>query len=675
MAARKPEVQSRRAAYQLMQDRKELALTSVSWQTTFADLVGSMYDAKPGLIADQELGIKLPDQPVTDRPDTFELYLRQWRSYNSFVRQVSPPNDLQPPLSIAECSRILNTLVTDPKNDIQFPFTINRLMTVKQIEEKSICAARQQGAALVAQQIMRCNDKIAEVIPIRFNVPSRKVHDTSSNTDGESQAGAPEHLALLIKMTDGTTTLLPLCMDIIGRRKRPYVHIKPESGDPWEYTSWSWKCGAVPLLQKFKGFPLLTVTDDFFLQPTCILRPDAKKHPEANTWWTGKEYAPRILSTTWAIRCISPDARVLPPSMSAWRPLGPGGTPSVFEFNTVTGDLFRFTSVQSAVDEVLQYGHTVTVENDILPFQIVTLNNIAVSPSQTAVIHIHTNPQTLVDGEISCSYHYSCTATDIDQELGLCKVHSARLIEYLCSNPLLSDITADLPLLSELSWGLPQRKETRANFIDALRLLHEHDNDAVFCGMLKQSTKETYTSYIKYHYSSLGDHVDALQEEGVMNYKDGWTESVINNQMCTFWEAYDPLHTKARPPFAQLQGLRDIGFDEDTALFVNWGCSKIDRTSLGRILRQRDELAVPQDEVYPRAKLLDLDSFFKQGLGLTKWSLSTVYAMYFPRMKDRQVLSFHDAMFDTRVLSELLERAREDTKELYTECMRTGFKA
>jgi hypothetical protein len=117
--------------------------------------------------------------------------------------------------------------------------------------------------------------QIKEVKPIRSNAPLKGTSATNEAAD----AGNPEHLALVIQKMDGTTTLLTLSVDIIGQRTRPFVAQKPASTQPWEFLGWNEKCDGLPLLQKFKGFPLLVSRQKFL----CVLQL-LHKHSKENVY-------------------------------------------------------------------------------------------------------------------------------------------------------------------------------------------------------------------------------------------------------------------------------------------------------------------------------------------------------------------------------------------------------
>ncbi|KAJ8108103.1 hypothetical protein OPT61_g8407 [Boeremia exigua] len=107
--------------------------------------------------------------------------------------------------------------------------------------------------------------------------------------------------------------------------------------------------------------------------------------------------------------------------------------------------------------------------------------------------------------------------------------------------------------------------------------------------------------------------------------------------------------------------LQQIGFDESSAVVLYWGTSKMDRTSLGRILRGSDALA---EDVPPLSCIkIDLSRFVVSGLGLEFWSLGTVYQAYFYQ-SNQDTLSFHDALFDAEAQARILRRIRKDTQAL-----------
>ncbi|KAJ4324415.1 hypothetical protein N0V94_001313 [Neodidymelliopsis sp. IMI 364377] len=281
------------------------------------------------------------------------------------------------------------------------------------------------------------------------------------------------------------------------------------------------------------------------------------------------------------------------------------------------------------LDAVFHQGYTIEMKGETRPFQKAALDDIIVIAPQE-VRAVPEDPRATVNGKTVISKSFT-----------------------------------DIPLLSTLKWGVPQNKDSRQRFLRVLQLLLEHSEENVFCGdfegvsgtrtglaaiptqigMVRPATNECYTSYIKYDYASTEATVQGLQTEEVINYKAGWTTRLVNLHTAMF---YNTSSKDTKPSLVRLQDLLNMGFDEDRALFVAWVASKMDSTSLSRILRQRDGLTVPIEDVGIRSE----------------WSLSLVYAIYYPDDQDTRVLSFHDALFDARVLVELWQVARDGAKDL-----------
>jgi hypothetical protein len=86
----------------------------------------------------------------------------------------------------------------------------------------------------------------------------------------------PVHYGIYMPFSDKTTTILPISIDLLGYRKRPFVSlvwtsylVKLKANDtlsPW-FMAWDEDTGAGSLLDVFKGFPLLVVNDAKIILP------------------------------------------------------------------------------------------------------------------------------------------------------------------------------------------------------------------------------------------------------------------------------------------------------------------------------------------------------------------------------------------------------------------------
>jgi hypothetical protein len=100
-----------------------------------------------------------------------------------------------------------------------------------------------------------------------------------------------QHWAVFLEFEDGFTTILPLSLDILGRRSRP-----------WSAATWTFRCGSQPLQEVFVDFPMLVVCDAHLLHSVPFSRPKPGYKDTANTWCFVDDldtYAPRTLAPAW----------------------------------------------------------------------------------------------------------------------------------------------------------------------------------------------------------------------------------------------------------------------------------------------------------------------------------------------------------------------------------------
>jgi hypothetical protein len=111
-----------------------------------------------------------------------------------------------------------------------------------------------------------------KAVPITFNLPGSM--NSQSDYKKEELKYVPVHHGIYLQFKDTTTTILPVSMDLLGYRKRPFVS-RPwtsqtlavrDTLSPW-YMAWDKDTGAGTLLDIFQGFPLLVVNDAKLILP------------------------------------------------------------------------------------------------------------------------------------------------------------------------------------------------------------------------------------------------------------------------------------------------------------------------------------------------------------------------------------------------------------------------
>jgi hypothetical protein len=117
---------------------------------------------------------------------------------------------------------------------------------------------------------------------------------------------------------------------------------------------------------------------------------------------------------------------------------------------------------------------------------------------------------------------------------------------------------------------------------------------------------------------------------------------------------------------SQLQAdLNRIGFDELDATMYYCSSSKMDTTSLGRVLRGRDGLmAIKADVALQCRATVNLVQLFSMGPNLPTLDLASVYGAYRNHTNIR-LLQWHDARWDAYALQCICEVTQAQTQDLY----------
>jgi hypothetical protein len=214
--------------------------------------------------------------------------------------------------------------------------------------------------------------------------------NSQSDYDEEKLEYAPVHYGVYLQFNDGTTTILPVSIDLLGYRKRPFVS-RPWNSQimgtpdkvlsPW-YMSWDKDIGAGSLLNVFKDFPLLVVNDAKLVLPPAYGSTEyVKGHSQARQTWDDDMtvYPPRVMAATWGLHtALGPETRLYPLSLGcARRPLLANKT-FRWRVDHIPKGLLRFTNLKMLVAEVRGYGITVEIPGKVYPMHMVDLDKIKI---------------------------------------------------------------------------------------------------------------------------------------------------------------------------------------------------------------------------------------------------------------------------------------------------------
>lgn len=150
---------------------------------------------------------------------------------------------------------------------------------------------------------------------------------TSAGDDSQERKHMSVHYGLYLRFDSSNSveerTVLPLTVDIRGYCKRPFVssRLLSTAGEEHRrshlnvlFTSWDKDIGAGPLLEMFKGFPLLLVHDASLIMACRDDNPSYTANKKSSDQ-DMSVYPPKALSTTWGLQVsIDENTIVRPPT-------------------------------------------------------------------------------------------------------------------------------------------------------------------------------------------------------------------------------------------------------------------------------------------------------------------------------------------------------------------------
>ncbi|KAJ4350906.1 hypothetical protein N0V95_004300 [Ascochyta clinopodiicola] len=258
----------------------------------------------------------------------------------------------------------------------------------------------------------------------------------------------PEHMGIYIQFEDHTATILPLSMDLLAYRKRPFVPRPP--GEEYKLTASGlgkrlscWYMAqdkykrVGPLLELFKGFSLLIGNDAKILQPPThgsigvALPKGMKKMSVCQTW--GQDMT-----------------------------------------HKAANGLVRFTDPKVLTKEAKSHELNVDVKGKIHPLGTLDLDEVTVHRPATEK-PLPKAPERLIDGVQSCNFAYDCTRTDINGELDLCTILSERMRALIGPNPTLIGLYPSPINIAGMTWKKPSAGPAADDFVRTLELIHTYD--------------------------------------------------------------------------------------------------------------------------------------------------------------------------------------------------------
>jgi hypothetical protein len=92
-------------------------------------------------------------------------------------------------------------------------------------------------------------------------------------------------------------------------------------------------------------------------------------------------------------------------------------------------------------------------------------------------------PFNTINGQVDCGFLYGCLSKNVGPELEVCREHIHRTVKVIAANPISDKIFVSTTSQGDLTWRIPLTPTRRAQFINILRIMHEHSADQVFfCG-------------------------------------------------------------------------------------------------------------------------------------------------------------------------------------------------
>lgn len=280
-----------------------------------------------------------------------------------------------------------------------------------------------------------------------------------------------------------------------------------------------------------------------------------------------------------------------------------------------------------------------------------------------------------VDGARSCNLCYEYTTPRGDS--GLCDLHNSRVEEIVASGKLTNACMARTARAS-VEFALPidpaQAEWVRSVYDSLLAVdksqvwIIDAEGVGATCtgfasigtefGIVNWADEDIqHSGHIKYtgHSTASAVYQEIRRHELVRSKTGGLSThaaGIVNGILGRHYNGDNALTLRLHK-----KKLCDgLGFDEETAIVVKWGHTKLDMDTLGRILHNKNEIALDQAAVATKCttiNLLDLYQMYTGTYNRGSLGLSILWSSLFPRVDDLD-LAWHTALVDAKAERNLL---------------------
>ncbi|KAI4707582.1 hypothetical protein J4E89_007687 [Alternaria sp. Ai002NY15] len=578
-----------------------------------------------------------------------------WKRINmSGYTQPAHGQERRPPFPIFNFSRLLFNLLSHPAGGIRcVPYDNgpqpnmrieNRKFETPALQELEL--ARQRGVALVARQLMRSHQavripplcslflllityQVVSAVPIRFNLTGEDVLGPANPDHWHTM----QNFAIVMKFNDGFSTILPVSVDIVGGRSVPWQKHGgktsfPDDNKPSRLlhsTPWSAYETAKPLRNFFNGFPMLQVADAILLQPMPYhydQGPTGVSNTGENTqhWKDVLSYAvvPRRYASSWYLThrmSLGQKKRMTPPVYGVHPVNNTRASAAVsFEIEGVG----RYTDCRLLVEEIRRLNCRATFKKGrapAAPFALVYLSDIHVElPSNLPDVPVDAHER--VDNRLSCRLSYTC---EKKRKAGspLCERHHERVQDAINSSSWCEDVLVS-PRSKTFEFSLPDSPAPLRRVKDLIEAFERakdegwaHDAEGIgntphpLASIPREYGIVNLSDIAKRHSGDLGYPVHGPGELTDACTRVGFDRgSEFEGRLKTFFTN----HFRRNAPTMNVHKtkLENIGFQEAGAVVINWGTTKLDSDTLGRILNDESGLLIGRDSVRLRCEAFDL---------------------------------------------------------------------
>lgn len=279
-----------------------------------------------------------------------------------------------------------------------------------------------------------------------------------------------------------------------------------------------------------------------------------------------------------------------------------------------------------------------------------------------------------IDGQKASRIYYDCIRPEILNS-SMCDVHRQHFLALLASGKVLA--AQDLPEVqdpNDVTWEFKLTDTNVHNLKQRLEALHGALNmNSIWCvdfegfcavkkgfsptplaaGFINAGTRQKISDPIKYNqYSNIDKTVNAIMAGGTLP-----SFVTCSRARETLKRHYGGEKIVGLTLREWKDKLFALGF-KDTHLVVTWGFTNLDRLGVGHIMAEEFRLNATTDRTLLKAEHLDLMAVFRYHSNIHHFRLWFIYPTF---VKGDHTFHWHDALYDTRVTSDLYFVAKRYT--------------